>query len=152
MMGEESAAEMMAEVEQRLALLAASLPDSISVAALRVAAKAPYKVLALREALIWRTEDLARGAHQMLKQGDFASAIILARAVVESAAVMARLAKEVLGRGKATDEQLDETLMTLLMGWKMPGEGGSPVPSTSSRSSTSSTSGSAAAFATPTIS
>jgi hypothetical protein len=127
-MGKESAAELMAEVEQRLAHLAASLPDSVSVVALGVRSKAPYKVLSIREALIWRTEELARGAHQMLKQGDFASAIILTRAVIESTAVMARLAQEVLGRGKATDAQLDETLMKLLMAWKMPGEGELPAP------------------------
>jgi len=124
---EEAAAELIAEIEQRLTILAGSLPESVSVAALGVRQKAPYKALALREALIWRSEEIARGALQMLKQGDFASAIVLSRAVIECTAMMARLAKEVLERRNASAEQLDDTLMKLLLGWKMPGEGETPA-------------------------
>jgi predicted trehalose synthase len=42
--------------------LRSSLPQSVDVAALGVKSKAPFQLLCTREALIWRTEELARNA------------------------------------------------------------------------------------------
>jgi hypothetical protein len=47
------------EMTQRLSQ---SLPESIEIVALGVRSKAPYQLLVVREALIWRTEELARNA------------------------------------------------------------------------------------------
>ena len=97
-------------------LLRESLPSSISVASLAVKEKAPFNLLGTREALIWRTEELARNACDALDRDDIAVAAILTRAVTESAAVAWKL-KEVLDtRRQQTAEQLNEILMRLLVG------------------------------------
>jgi hypothetical protein len=105
--GEEIALEV--DIRQTLANLAGSLPRSVGVAAIGVISKAPYKALAVREALIWRTEELGRGAYEMFPRGDLASAILLTRGVVECTALMARLAQVVFERATLTEEQLHET-------------------------------------------
>jgi len=61
----------LAEARQLAAGLGASLPDKIEIAALGVRAKAPFQLLTVREALIWRTEELARGACDALEKEDF---------------------------------------------------------------------------------
>jgi hypothetical protein len=48
------------EARNRVENIAKHLPSSISVASLGVLTKAPYLLLSTREALIWRTEELAR--------------------------------------------------------------------------------------------
>ena len=42
--------------------------------------KAPFQLLCMREALIWRTEELARTACDALERDDFAAAAHIARA------------------------------------------------------------------------
>lgn len=106
------------EVGQSLANLAASLPHSVDVVALGVRSKAPYKALAVREALIWRTEELGRGAYEMFQRGDLAAAILLTRGVVECTALMARLAQVVFERAAMSEHQLNEFLSKMLLGWK----------------------------------
>jgi hypothetical protein len=54
-------AEDLAEARQLAAGLSASLPDKIEIAALGVRSKAPVQLLTVREALIWRTEELSSG-------------------------------------------------------------------------------------------
>jgi hypothetical protein len=110
--------DLEAEVRQRLANLAGSLPESVDVAALGVLDKAPYKALAIREALTWRTEELGRGAFEMFQRGDLASAILLTRGVVECTALMARLAQVVFERAAMTHAELHETLSRMLLGSK----------------------------------
>ena len=73
------------EARQRVENIRAHLPSSISVAALGVRSKAPYLLLCTREALIWRTEELARCACDVLAKDDVAAGILLTRAVIESA-------------------------------------------------------------------
>ena len=51
--------EDLAEARQLTAGLSASLPEKIEIAALGVRSKAPFQLLTVREALIWRTEELA---------------------------------------------------------------------------------------------
>jgi hypothetical protein len=101
------------EMTQRLSQ---SLPESIEVAALGVRSKAPYQLLVVREALIWRTEELARNACNSLESDDFAVAAILTRAITENAALTWKL-KEILDRraGKSPEE-LNTALMRALAG------------------------------------
>src|SRR5262249_6831390 len=75
--------------------IARDLPSSISAEALGVRQKAPYLFLWLRGALMWRTEELARCACDLLTKGDVAAGILLTRGVIESAAFLWRL-KELL--------------------------------------------------------
>jgi hypothetical protein len=69
-----------ATAKEMTRLLSQSLPELIDVAALGVRSKAPYQLLVVREALIWRTEELARNACNALEAEDFAVAAILTRA------------------------------------------------------------------------
>ena len=101
------------EMTQRLSQ---SLPESIEVAALGVRSKAPYQLLVVREALIWRTEELARNACNSLEAEDFAVAAILTRAITENAALTWKL-KEILDkRAGKSPEELNTALMRALAG------------------------------------
>lgn len=101
------------EMTQRLSQ---SLPKSIEVAALGVRSKAPYQLLVVREALIWRTEELARNACNSLECDDFAVAAILARSITENAALTWKL-KEILDqRTGKLPEELNTALMRALAG------------------------------------
>lgn len=101
------------EMTQRLSQ---SLPESIDVAALGVRSKAPYQLLVVREALIWRTEELARNACDSLESDDFAVAAILTRAITENAALTWKL-KEILDkRAGKSPEELNTALMRALAG------------------------------------
>jgi hypothetical protein len=110
--------DLESEIQRRLAGFAENLPPSIDVAAIGVLDKAPYKALAVREALIWRTEELGRGAYEAIERGDLAAGILLTRGVVECAALMGRLAQVVAERANITHDDLHEILSRMLLGWK----------------------------------
>jgi hypothetical protein len=111
-------AKDLAEAREVAARLSASLPSQIEVAALGVRSKAPYQLLATREALIWRTEELARNACEAIEKEDFAVAALLTRAVAESAAMTWYLMKVLADRAGYTPGQLNDKLMQLLVGKK----------------------------------
>ena len=98
------------KVRQLVEKIRAHLPSSISVGALGVQSKAPYLLLAAREALIWRTEELARCACDMLERDDLAAGILLTRAVTESAAFVCRLNAAI--RAKARSKRFLTALST----------------------------------------
>jgi hypothetical protein len=101
------------EITQRLSQ---SLPEFVEVAALGVRSKAPYQLLVVREALIWRTEEMARNACNSLECDDFAVAAILTRSITENAALTWKL-KEILDtRTGKSPEELDTALMRALAG------------------------------------
>jgi hypothetical protein len=95
-----------------------SLPSSIDPAALGVTSKAPLKLLCTREALIWRTEELARNACDALERDDLAVAAILTRAITENAALTWKLMEVLEARRKYSVQELDDILMRLLLGSK----------------------------------
>jgi hypothetical protein len=92
--------------------LQASLPQSVDVAALGVKSKAPFQLLCTREALIWRTEELARNACDALERDDFAVAAILTRAITENAALTWMLMDVLDARGKYRPPDLIDFSMT----------------------------------------
>lgn len=96
--------------------LRANLPQSVDVVALGVKSKAPFQLLCTREALIWRTEELARIACDALERDDFAAAAILTRAVTENAALTWKLMDVLDAHGQYTPQQLNDLLMRLLGG------------------------------------
>jgi hypothetical protein len=73
-------------------------------------------LLCTREALIWRTEELARSACDALERDDFAVAAILTRAITENAALTWTLMDVLDARGKYHPQQLNDLLMRLLAG------------------------------------
>src|SRR5215831_17160134 len=93
-----------------------SLPSSVDVAALGVRSKAPFQLLCTREALIWRTEELARNACDALERDDFAVAAILTRAITESAALTWKLMEVLDARAKYSTQDLNDLLMRVLVG------------------------------------
>jgi hypothetical protein len=103
--------------------LRASLPPSVDAVALGVISMAPFLLLCTREALIWRTEELARSACDALERDDFAAAAILTRAVTENAALTWKLMAVLDERGKYTPEKMNDLLMRMLAGsgkWEGP--------------------------------
>lgn len=122
-----SEAKLLTEVDEWLTNVAANLPESISAVALGVRDKAPYKALAVREALIWRTEELARCSLQSLKVDDLAAAVLLVRSVLECTALMARLAQICFERTGYAPGELDAMLTKMWMGWKSQKDDALPV-------------------------
>ncbi|SRR6266446_3386404 len=110
------------EARQRAENIRAHLPSSISIAALGVRSKTPYHLLAAREALIWRTEELARCACDMLERDDLAAGSLLARAVTESAAFVWRLKELLETRDQYTPEELHDKFQRMFLGWKAKGD------------------------------
>ena len=101
------------EMTQRLSQ---SLPELIDVAALGVRSKAPYQLLVVREALIWRTEELARNACNSLECEDLAVAAILTRSITENAALTWKLKEIQDKRAGKSPEELNTALMRALAG------------------------------------
>ncbi|HET8637695.1 MAG TPA: hypothetical protein VFL96_12680 [Acidobacteriaceae bacterium] len=95
-----------------------SLPSSIGALELGVRSKAPFQLLCTREALIWRTEELARNACDAVERDDLSIAAILTRALTESAALAWKLMEILEARAKHAPEELNEILMRLLFGTK----------------------------------
>jgi hypothetical protein len=93
-----------------------SLPSSVDAAALGVWSKAPFQILCAREALIWRTEELTRNACDTLDRGDLAVGAILARAIVENAALTWKLMELLDTREQYSAKDLSESLTRLLVG------------------------------------
>jgi len=107
--------------------LRACLPQSVDVRALGVMSKAPFQLLCTREALIWRTEELARTACDALERDDFAAAAILARAVTENAALTWKLMTVLDERAKYTPQKMNDLLMCILAGSRKWPEAPKPI-------------------------
>jgi hypothetical protein len=106
------------EARQRVDNIRARLPCSVSFADLGVRSKAPYLLLCIREALIWRTEELARCACDLLSKDDVAAGILLTRAVIENTAVIWRLRETLEARHTYSPADLDDKFEKMLLGWK----------------------------------
>lgn len=111
-------AEDLAEARRLAAGLSVSLPDKIEIAALRVRSKAPFQLISVREALIWRTEELARSACEALEKEDFTVAALLIRSIAESAAMTWYLLEILENRKGYTPAELNDKLMRLFAGSK----------------------------------
>lgn len=111
------------EARARANALRQSLPQSVDAAALGVWSKAPFQLLCTREALIWRTEELARTSCDALERDDLAAAALLARATVESAALAWKLMEVLDDRQKLSPKDLHEVLMRMLVGSRLWNDG-----------------------------
>lgn len=108
--------DTVAEAREWIGRIADSLPKSVDPAALGVKDKAPWKLMVIREALIWRTEELGRNACDALERDDFAAAAILTRALTENAALTWMLMEILDGRSRYTPDELHKLLSRLLLG------------------------------------
>jgi hypothetical protein len=107
------------EARARANALRASLPQSVDAGALGVWSKAPFQLLCTREALIWRTEELARTACDALERDDLAAAALLARATCESVALAWKLMEVLADRQKLSEQELSEILVRMLVGSRL---------------------------------
>jgi hypothetical protein len=115
-----SVAEYKAEIAGRLDAFARSLPRQIDAPAIsRV--KLPGSAMWYRETMIWRFTELAQDALEKLDGKRFASAMVLTRAAVETAAGLWYLHTKILKAIKADDlGDLGEMLRRLNLGYKNP--------------------------------
>jgi hypothetical protein len=114
---EETFMSLMNEIRGRIEVLESNLPASVDAMAVSRTSKLPFKVLLYREALVWRMAELARGAFDNFGTDNLVSAIVLARAAVETTAALWYLFATVATAVKSNDVgNIDEYLMKLNMG------------------------------------
>lgn len=109
--------ELLSEARTRADHIRKNLPSVVDPASISYSAKVPYKVVVFREAVLWRTEELARCSCDLIERGDFCCAIIAVRAVMENTAALVYLADFVASQiesGLAPDA--DDRVMALLLG------------------------------------
>lgn len=124
-------AELLIRAREKIRALSESLQEVVDPATISTTVKVPFKLLCFREALSWRTEELARTALACLERKEFAAGALLTRGVTESAAavwylknLMDQHIKEPMGA-----KELDKKAMALLLGHKLKEvtDGGAPV-------------------------
>lgn len=93
-----------------------SLPPCIDPAAFGVKSKAPFQLMCTREALIWRSEELARNACDALEREDLSVTALLTRALTENAALVWKLWEILTVRHTHSPQELNDLLMRLLVG------------------------------------
>jgi hypothetical protein len=114
---EESVASLMTEICRNLELLEANLPKRVDGRALSQLSKLPFKVLVYREALSWRTAELARAAFEEFERDRLAAAIVLTRAAVETSAALWYLCAKVNASVESADVgDIDDYLMKMSVG------------------------------------
>jgi hypothetical protein len=93
-----------------------NLPKYVDVVELGVKSKIPFQVMSLREALIWRTDELLWNAKEALERKDISTAAILARALIENTALISRLVDVFDQRASLSPQAMSEQLIQLLFG------------------------------------
>ena len=113
----ETPESILKEAKQLTDAIASSLPDQIQIAALSLKSKLPFKALSLREVLIHRVSSLATAAIELFEREATIPAVVLARAVLETVAVMYSLNQRLLIFFNTKNiAELDDFLMRSLMG------------------------------------
>lgn len=105
-------------IDDVLASLAEARP--IAVDALEIADEVgpPYKAACAAAALLWRTEELGRCARTLLSGRDVAAALVLTRALIESAAAIWYLMRMVEQNAECLEADCDDKITRLLIGTK----------------------------------
>lgn len=119
---------LIAEINERIQQITDNLPPCVDAAAVSTSAKTPFKFICFREALLWRTEDLARNALERFRAGELLSGLVLTRCVSESAAAMWYIMEKIKAaiHQQATAD-LDNTAMRMLLGNKVESDLPDPV-------------------------
>ena len=106
--------------EELLAEFSCSLPDQVNALAYGAPYKTPFKIFSFREVLLHRVTDISSNAIALAKDNEVISAIILGRAILETAASLHLLStkSQRFLDGKISIEQLDDYLMRSMFGSK----------------------------------
>lgn len=116
-MNSDKAAEVLADIFRDTILLSHSLPLEITIKSNPLLAKVCWKYLCYREALLWRSEELAKAARNELLENRLVSSALLGRALLECAGGFYYLTKQLSAALKERNKsRLDETAMRLLLG------------------------------------
>jgi len=99
-----------------LADIRAALPTELQARALSRRAKIPFKAALYRDSLLWRIDELGHAALAAYDQPHHVAAILITRGVVESVAALDSLHHLVTTYRGGNIEDLDDTLMKMLMG------------------------------------
>ncbi len=114
---EDSLVSLMDEIRGTLELLESNLPERVDAMAVSPTSKLPFKVLLYREALIWRMVELGRAAFQSFERDRLVSAIVLARAAVETSAALWYLCAKVAAAVESNAiGDIDDYLIKLVAG------------------------------------
>lgn len=111
----------LAAIKEALSILQDFLSDRVDWDEIGTFSKTPYKAFVVREGLLWRAVELAKGAISEIKTENWLSAVILARSLMEVSAVqgeLARIFKEV--GNEIPISEVDDRVMQLLMGSRLP--------------------------------
>lgn len=112
--------DLLTEARQRQQHISANLPKGVDPLAFEnPSSKTPYVALCCREAQIWRAEEFARAACDLLERGDFVAGVTVVRSLTESVASIWFLMEKIetqIKKGLAPD--IHEQLVTMLMGHK----------------------------------
>lgn len=96
------------------------LPEIAAQATVSHISKIPFKVLSIRELMIWRVSDLSESAIRLIDNFNIVGAIIIIRSVIESVSLIYYLNTKVENSiEKKSIEGLDDNLMRLLMGGRL---------------------------------
>ena len=108
------------DVRDTLANLEANLPTIVDGFALSNKTKRPFKAMWFRESACWRIAQLSRSSFECFEKRKLASAVLLARACMETSASLWYL-RQVLERSieAQTIGEADQRIMQLLMGSKV---------------------------------
>lgn len=108
------------EIRAEIASLSANLPSEVDALGTSTKYKTAMKVHLLRESLIWREEELARSALDLLNNEDYIAAALVTRAVMETTAAIVYL-HGLVDRAlkKGMDDALDAKLNGFLTGSKV---------------------------------
>lgn len=114
---EKSLSSLMSEIRGRVELLESSLPKRVDAMVVSPTSKLPFKVLLYREALIWRMAELGRAAFESFEQDRLVTAIVLARAAVETSAALWYLCAKVAAAVESSSiGDIDGHLMKMVAG------------------------------------
>jgi hypothetical protein len=106
--------ELATELAERIK---SSLPQEIDIAALGTPSKLPFKVISLRELLLYRIAELSGAAVDLYKSSKVVPAIVLTRGTLETTSMLFALDAIVRSALKGGDvSSTDETLMKMLLG------------------------------------
>lgn len=104
--------------EKVLLLLQESLPKRVDIAALGVKEKLPWKILTLREALIWRIHELGRTSLECVKNKNAVAAVVLVRALLESVALLWGVRRLLDPDRSESEDELADKVDRMLLGSK----------------------------------
>lgn len=109
--------EQQSVIEQNLAAFRENLLNKLTAATDPLTPKVAFKVLAYREALSWRTLEVAEGALRALQEENLLSSLILTRSLLECSAAYHFLHRKLrICVETDTVAELDATAMKLLFG------------------------------------